>query len=84
MVGKTIDARIRQGRIEPVEPVELPAEGTEVVVTLEEAAAANKWFRDIHAMFAQVREELGRECVDRPRVVFDFRFPQECLAELAG
>lgn len=46
-MGKTIKARIRQGRIEPVEPVELPAEGTEVVVTLEEAAAAKEWFRDL-------------------------------------
>ena len=61
MVGKTIKARIHQGRIEPVEPAELPAEGTEVVVTLEEAVLANEWFRELHGMFAPVREELGRE-----------------------
>ena len=61
MVGKTIKARIHQGRIEPVDPVELPAEGTEVVVTLEDAALANEWFREIHAMFAPVREELRSE-----------------------
>lgn len=61
MLGKTIKARIRQGRIEPVEPVELPAEGTEVVVTLEEAGAANEWFRELHAMFAPMREGLGSE-----------------------
>ncbi len=61
-MGKTIKARIRQGRIEPIEPVELPTEGTELVVTLEEAATANGWFREIRGMFAPVREELGREC----------------------
>jgi hypothetical protein len=64
MVGETIKARIHQGRIEPVKPVELPAEGTEVVVTLEEAGAANEWFRGLHAMFAPVREELGSESED--------------------
>jgi hypothetical protein len=58
MLGKTIKARIHQGRIEPVEPVD-PVEGTEVVVTLEEPGAASRWFRDLHAMFAPVREELG-------------------------
>lgn len=61
MLGKTIKARIRQGRIEPVEPVELPAEGTEVVVTLEEAGVPNEWFRELHAMFAPIREELSVE-----------------------
>ena len=61
MLGKTIKARIRQGRIEPVEPVELPAEGTEVVVTLEEAGAADEWFRELHAIFAPIREELSAE-----------------------
>jgi len=58
MLGKIIKARIRQGRIEPVEPTELPAEGTEVV-SLEESGTANEWFRDLHAMFAPIRQELG-------------------------
>lgn len=79
MVGKTIKARIRQGRIEPVEPVELPAEGTEVVVTLEEAAAANEWFRDLHAMFAPVRGEPGRES----EVAIDERIAQAVKASRA-
>jgi hypothetical protein len=61
MLGKTIRARIHQGRIEPVEPVELPTEGTEVVVTLEEAALANEWFRGLHGMFEPVRERLRSE-----------------------
>lgn len=64
MLGKTIKARIHHGRIEPVEPVELPAEGTEVVVTVEEAGAANEWFRELHAMFAPIRKELGSESED--------------------
>jgi predicted DNA-binding antitoxin AbrB/MazE fold protein len=61
MLSKTIRARIHQGRIEPVEPVELPTEGTEVVVTVEEAALANEWFRKLHGMFAPVRERLRSE-----------------------
>lgn len=61
MLSKTIKARIHQGRIEPTEAVELPAEGTEVVVTLEEATTANQWFRELHSMFASVREELSKE-----------------------
>jgi len=28
---------------------------------LEEAAEANEWFRELHAMFAPVREELRSE-----------------------
>lgn len=60
-MGKTIKARIHQGHIEPVEPVELSAEGTEVVVTLEEAAKANTWFSDLHTLFARIREELSAQ-----------------------
>ena len=45
-MGKLIEARIREGRIEPTESVQLPPEGTEVLVNLEEADRANEWFRE--------------------------------------
>jgi hypothetical protein len=60
-MGKLINARIREGRIEPTESVQLPPEGTEVLVSLEEANRANEWFRDLHALFAPVRAELAAE-----------------------
>ncbi len=60
-VGKLIKARIREGRIEPVEPVQLPPDGTEVFVSFEEADRANEWFRELHALFTPVRAELAAE-----------------------
>jgi hypothetical protein len=60
-LGKLIKARIREGRIEPTESVQLPPDGTEVLVSLEEADRANEWFREPHALFATVRAELAAE-----------------------
>lgn len=60
-MGKLIKARIRDGRIEPAEPVQLPPDGTEVFVSVEEATRANEWFRELHALFAPVRAELVTE-----------------------
>ena len=40
-MAKTIRATFRQGRIEPLEAVDLP-EGTELLVTFEEAAAIDR------------------------------------------
>ena len=60
-MGKLIKARIREGTIEPTESVQLPPEGTEVLVSLEEADRANEWFRELHALFAPVRAELAAE-----------------------
>ena len=60
-MGKLIKGRIREGRIEPTESVQLPPEGTEVLVSLEEADRANEWFRELHALFAPVRAELAAE-----------------------
>lgn len=58
MLGKTFRARFRKGHIEPVEPVEF-AEEAELLVTAEEAAAANRWFEELHTLFAPVRRELS-------------------------
>ena len=60
-MGKLINPRIREGRIGPTESVQLPPEGTEVLVSLEEADRANEWFRELHALFAPVRAELAAE-----------------------
>ena len=60
-MGKLIKARIRGGRIEPMESVQLPPEGSEVLVSLEEANPANEWFQELHALFAPVRAELAAE-----------------------
>lgn len=60
-VGKLIKARIREGRIEPAESVQLPPDGTEVLVSLEEADRANEWFRELHTLFAPVRAGLAAE-----------------------
>lgn len=60
-MGKLIKARIREGRIEPAEPVQLPPDGTEVFVSVEEATRANEWFRELHALFAPVRAKLATE-----------------------
>jgi predicted DNA-binding antitoxin AbrB/MazE fold protein len=59
-LAKTIRARFRQGHIEPLEDVDVP-EGTELLVTFEEAAAANQWFKELHVLFAPVRKELRKE-----------------------
>jgi hypothetical protein len=63
-MGKLIKARIREGRIEPTESVQLPPDGTEVLVSLEEADRANEWFRQLHALFAPMRAELAAESED--------------------
>lgn len=60
-MGKLIKARIRSGRIEPAEPVQLPPDGTEVIVSFEEANRANEWFRELHTLFAPARAELVGE-----------------------
>jgi len=62
-LAKTIRATFKQGRIEPLEAVDLP-EGTELFVTFVEAAAANQanqWFKALHAVFAPVPKELRQE-----------------------
>ena len=59
-----IKARIRDGRIEPTESVQLPPDRTEVLVSLEEADRANEWFRELHALFAPVRPKLAAESED--------------------
>ncbi len=59
MLAKTFKATFRQGRIEPEETLTFP-EGTELVVTAEEAAAANQWFAELHSLFAPVRKELSK------------------------
>ncbi len=59
-MSKIIKAKFHGGRIEPLEPVDLP-EDMELLVTVEEAAAANRWFRDLHALFAPVRQEFRKE-----------------------
>jgi DNA topoisomerase IB len=41
IVGKLFKARIKKGRIEPADPAELPPEGTEVFVSLEESTRSN-------------------------------------------
>ena len=63
-MGKLIKARIREGRIEPTESVQLPPEGTEVLVSLEEADRANDWFGELHALLAPVRAEIATESED--------------------
>ncbi|MHB8730654.1 MAG: antitoxin AF2212-like protein [bacterium] len=60
-MGKFIRARIREGRIEPAESVQLPPDGTEVLVSLEEADRANEWFRELHRLFTPMRAELAAE-----------------------
>lgn len=58
MLGKTFRAKFRKGHIELVEPVEFPEE-VDLLVTAEEAAAANRWFERLHTLFAPVRCELS-------------------------
>ena len=63
-MGKLIKARIREGRIEPTELVQLPPGCTEVLVSLDEADRANGWFRKLDALFAPLRAELAAESED--------------------
>jgi hypothetical protein len=63
-MGKLMEARIREGRIEPTESVQLPPDGTEVLVSLEEADRANDWFGELHALLAPVRAEIATESED--------------------
>jgi len=58
MLGKTFRAKFRKGHIEPTEPIEFPEE-TELLVTAEEAGAADRWFEELHTLFAPVRRELS-------------------------
>ncbi len=46
MLGKHFKARVKEGRIEPLEPVEL-TEGEELEVTVEAPGEANEWFKDL-------------------------------------
>jgi len=57
-VSKTFRAKVRDGRLEPLEPVELK-EGEELEVTV--ADEANEWFKELHMLFAPVRKELVKE-----------------------
>jgi predicted DNA-binding antitoxin AbrB/MazE fold protein len=66
-VGKQFRAKVKAGRIEPLEPVDL-AEGEELEVTVEAADEANEWFKELYDLFAPVRKELGEvpeEEIDR-------------------
>ncbi len=48
--------------------MQLPPDGTEVLVSREEADRANDWFQELHRLFAPVRAELAaesEEAVDR-------------------
>jgi predicted DNA-binding antitoxin AbrB/MazE fold protein len=58
MLGKTFRAKVKGGHIEPLEPVDL-SEGEELEVTVETADETNEWLKEIHALFAPVREELA-------------------------
>ncbi len=66
-MGKQFRAKVKAGRIEPLEPVDL-TEGEEVEVTVETADEANEWFKELYDLFAPVRKELGEvpeEEIDR-------------------
>jgi hypothetical protein len=60
-VGKLFRARIHEGRIEPAEPVALPTEGTEVLVSLEETSTSGKITRDegFEKALAEFRSTIG-------------------------
>ncbi len=59
-MGKLIKARIHEGRIEPAEPVDLPPEGAEVLVSLEETSVS-KATRDeaFEKTLADFRSTIG-------------------------
>ncbi len=60
-MGKLIRARIHEGRIEPAEPVDLPPEGAEVIVSLEETLTTGKASRDeaFEKALADFRSTIG-------------------------
>jgi len=60
-VGRLFRARIHGGRIEPAEPAELPPEGTEVFVSLEETATSGKTTQDetFERALADFRSTIG-------------------------
>lgn len=60
-MGKLIKARIHEGRIEPVEPVDLPPEGAEVLVSLEETSAPSRTTRGVafEKALADFRSTIG-------------------------
>jgi predicted DNA-binding antitoxin AbrB/MazE fold protein len=74
-VGKQFRAKVRAGRIEPLEPVAL-IEGEEVEVTVEAADEANEWFKELYDLFAPVRKELQ----DVPEDEIDRRIAQAVKA----
>jgi predicted DNA-binding antitoxin AbrB/MazE fold protein len=66
-VGKQFRAKVKAGRIEPLEPVDL-TEGEELEVTVEAADEANEWFKELYDLFAPIRKELAEvpeEEIDR-------------------
>ena len=60
-MGRLIRARIHKGRIEPAEPVDLPPEGAEVLVSLEETSTPGKTTRDeaFEKTLADFRSTIG-------------------------
>ena len=60
-MGKLIRARIHEGRIEPAEPVDLPPEGAEVLVSLVETSAPGETTRDeaFEKAIADFRSTIG-------------------------
>ncbi len=56
-MAKQFRAKVKAGRIEPLEPVDL-AEGEELEVTVETVDEANEWFKELCDFFAPVRKEL--------------------------
>lgn len=60
-VGKSFRARIHKGRIEPADPAELPPEGTEVFVSLEESSTSSTTTRDeaFDRALADFRSTIG-------------------------
>ncbi len=75
MLGKIFRTELRSGRIEPLEPVEY-REGTEFLVTAEEAGAANRWLKELYDLFAPVREQLAQE----PEATVDRRIARSVKA----
>lgn len=79
MVGKTFKARVKDGRIEPLEPIDL-AEGIELDVTVVATDEANEWFKELYDLFAPVRKELA----DVPEEVINRRIARTVKAVRAG
>ncbi|MGQ0571030.1 MAG: antitoxin family protein [Armatimonadota bacterium] len=57
-MGKHFRAKVKEGRIEPLEPVDL-TEGAELEVTVEVSDDGNEWFKEFYDFFVPVREELA-------------------------